>query len=157
MEERKTIFDYLGQVFTIFGFSILVLIVMCTMVGEDAKGYSTLFDLGAEGLTIATMLQFLLAAVTNTLLRILFFTDIVIKKMSLAVRTGCMFGSVIFSILIFNMLFGWFPISDWLAWLSFFVCFGVCTITATRISIVKEKLENRKLEEALQKAKSGLQ
>lgn len=156
MEERKTFFDYLGQVFTIFGFSILALIVICTLVGEATKGYSTMFALGAEGLTIATMLQFLLEAVIITALRFVFFTDTLIKKMSLAVRTCCMFGLVLLFIIISSMLFGWFPVNEWAAWVSFFVSFGLCTFIATRVTMWKQKMEDRKLEEALQKAKSGL-
>ena len=48
MEERKTIFDYMGQIFIIYGFSILTLNIFCILVGEDAQKVSTIYSLGRE-------------------------------------------------------------------------------------------------------------
>ena len=63
MEERKTIFDYLGQVFTIYGISIALMCVFCVLFGDGAKDFSSLFALGKEGLSTATMAQFLVISV----------------------------------------------------------------------------------------------
>ena len=38
MEERKTVFDYMGQILMIFGFTILILLVFSLLFGESAKG-----------------------------------------------------------------------------------------------------------------------
>ena len=72
MEEQKTIFDYLGQVMITFGFSVAVMNVLCLLVGEEAREVSTIYSLGKEGLSVATMLQFLVVAVCITGLRVLF-------------------------------------------------------------------------------------
>lgn len=46
MKDNNTIFDYLMQVMTVFGFSLLVLNLFCIFVGDAAKGYSAMFALG---------------------------------------------------------------------------------------------------------------
>ena len=70
MEEQKTIFDYLGQVMITFGFSVAVMNVLCLLVGEEAREISTIYSLGKEGLSVATMLQFLVVACVCFFLRI---------------------------------------------------------------------------------------
>lgn len=154
MEQRKTIFDYIGQVFTIFGVTILIINLFCVMFGENARQYSTMFALGDAGITVSTMLQFLMVSILITVLRYIFFTDGVIKRLSLAARTGGMFIAVFLTIIIFTLLFDWFPIDMWQAWVGFFVSFGICVITSTLITLVKERMENKRLEEALLRAQN---
>lgn len=119
MEEQKTIFDYLGQVMITFGFSVAVMNVLCLLVGEEAREVSTIYSLGKEGLSVATMLQFLVVAVCITGLRVLFFTDRIIRQMSITVRTVCMLSAVVVVIVIFTVLFGWFPVDMWESWAAF--------------------------------------
>ena len=154
MEQRKTIFDYIGQVFTIFGVTILLINLFCVMFGENARQYSTMFALGDAGITVSTMLQFLMVSILITVLRYIFFTDGVIKRLSLAARTGGMFIAVFLTIISCTLLFDWFPIDMWQAWVGFFVSFGICGITSTLITLVKERMENRRLEQALLRAQN---
>ena len=154
MEERKTIFDYMGQIFITYGFSILTLNIFCILVGEDAQDVSTIYSLGREGLSVATMLQFLGVAVCITGLRMFFFTDRVIKKMSVAARSACMLTSIVALIALFATVFGWFPVTMWQAWAGFFITFGMCFVGSLGLMTLKEKTENRKMEEALQKLKA---
>ena len=37
MEERKTLFDYMGQVFMIFGITMLILSFLDMIFGDNAK------------------------------------------------------------------------------------------------------------------------
>ena len=83
------------------------------------------------------------------------FTDGIIKGMSGMVRVILMFSGVIISIVIFIIAFGWFQIDDELAWLLFFVNFFICTIVSVSISSIRNRIENRKLDEALQRLKRG--
>ena len=55
MEKRRTLFDYLGQVFMLFGWIIFILNIFCRIFGESARGYSTMFVLGNEGLSVDIM------------------------------------------------------------------------------------------------------
>lgn len=155
MKRNETVFDYVGQIFQIFGFTIVCLCVLCVLFGEDAKEISTLFVLGKNGLSIVTMLQFLLTSAIIVTLRFVFFTDGLIKKLPLAVRAACMLVLILLLIILFSVWFGWFPVNMWQPWVMFFICFGISAGASIIISILKEKVENRKMEEALQRLKQG--
>lgn len=153
MEEKKTIFDYVTMTFSIFGFSIAWLNFFSFLFGEEAKEISSMFSLGSNGLSIATMMQFLGVAVITTFIRYIFFTDIIIKKMPIVGRTACMVLSEISTIVVFVLCFDWFPTDMWLPWVMFIMCFGLCFVVSTIVTMWKEKMENRKMEEALAKLK----
>lgn len=153
MEERKDIFAYIGQVFQIFGFTVSVLCLFCLLFGEGAKEFSTMFALGAEGLTVATLLQFLGVAVCITALRFVFFTDAIIKRLSVAVRMVCMFLSTLLMMIVFVIACGWFPTDMWEPWAMFILCFGISTGVSTAVAMFKERLENRRMEAALKRLK----
>lgn len=153
MEKKKTIFDYVGQVIVIFGITTLILNVFCILFGESAKEISTLFTMGSNGISVSTSFQFLLVSIIVVALRFLLFTDNIIKNMSLPVRTGSMYVAIILTILIMNWLFGWFPTDMWQAWLGFILSFAVCSVVSTITVLVKDKLENDKMQDALNKFK----
>ena len=50
---------------------------------------------------------------------------------------------------IFVILFDWFPIDDLSAWAGFALSFAACTAASVAISRLKEKTENKKMEQAL--------
>ena len=52
-------------------------------------------------------------------------------------------------------LFGWFPVNDPKCWVAFFISFGICLLISALLSIKKEQMENRQLEEALRKVKES--
>lgn len=153
METKKTAFDYIGQVFLIFGITILILNVFCILFGESAKDFSTMFALGSAGLSVYTMLQFLGVAVCIVFLRFLFFTDVVIKKMPIVIRTVSMVMAVVIVIVVFIFAFGWFPVDMWQPWVMFLLCFGISFAISMLVTTLKERMENRKMEEALERIK----
>lgn len=153
MKKGANIFDYLGQIFMVFGYSVLTLNIFCLLFGESAKGFSTIFSLGGEGLGIATLLEFFLLCAVIVTLRFLLFTDGWIRNLSIPARTTLMFGLVILAIILFVILFGWFPVDYAPAWIGFFLCFGISAGVSTAIAAAKERLENKKMEEALERLK----
>ena len=64
-----------------------------------------------------------------------------------------MFGIVIIVVGIFATIFKWFPVTMPLPWIMFFVCFFVCTVISIIITMFKEKSENKKMEDALERLK----
>ena len=46
MEEKKTIFNYIGQAFATFGIIVTLFIAFSLIIGESSGEYSTLFVLG---------------------------------------------------------------------------------------------------------------
>lgn len=151
MEEKKTIFDYVAQVLAILGSMILFMTISCLLFGEDAKEISSLFVLGKKGISVEIIVQLLGISILVVLFRILFFTDIIIKKMPIVVRMVCLLLMIIVTIVVFVVVFQWFPVNMWQPWAMFSVCFGVSFSVSLAVMILKEKMENEKMEEALKK------
>lgn len=153
MDEKKTIFNYLAQVMIVFGFAMLVMNIFCLVFGDSAKDFSSMFELGNQGVPAKTAFQFLLISALIIGLRIIFFTDVLIKKMPIWLRTICILVSVVIIIAAFIIVFHWFPVDMWLPWVLFFVCFGISFLGSCFIMTIKEKAENRQMEEALRRLK----
>ena len=153
MDNKPTILDYLSQVFMIFGITVLALNVFCLLFGNSAQDFSAIFSLGGAGLSVRTMLQFLLAIAITIVLRYVFMTDLIIKKMPLAARIIAVFAAAFLNIVIFIVLCGWFPLDNLTAWIMFLISFAISCAASTAISTFKEKTENRILEEALNRLK----
>lgn len=153
MKERRTIFDYMTQVLVIFGFSMLALNIFCLLFGESAREFSSIFRLGRQGISVETAFQYLGVSALIAGARYLFFTDMIIRKMAIWLRTVCMLGTVILIISVCIVLLGWFPPDMWQPWVLFFVCFGISFLGSYIVMILKEKEENRKLNEALDRLK----
>lgn len=155
MEKKNSIFDLLGQMVFIFGVTVICLSVFVILFGADAEGMSTIFSIGDKGLAVATLGQFLLMSVVITLLRFVFFTDCIIKGGSLLARTICMFVAVVIMIGTFAAWFGWFPVNELKSWVMFFVSFFVCSSVSVTLSVWKERKENDRMQEALERMKKG--
>lgn len=153
MEEKKTIFDYLAQVITIFGFTMLILNIFCLAFGNSAKNSSTMFELGNQGVPVKIAFQFLCVSALLTGVRFVFFTDVIIKKMPIWLRTICMLIFAVTIIAIFIVIFHWFPINMWQPWAMFLICFGLSFLGSYFVIIVKEKVENKRMEQALRRLK----
>ena len=153
MEKEKTIFDYLGQVFIVFGITTVILNILSLIFGDSAKEVSTMFALGNDGISVSISFQFLLVSIIVVILRFLCFTDKVIKNMPMWLRIGVMYAGIIFMIVVMNLIFGWFPADAWEGWLGFVICFAACSMISTVTVLVKEKLEEQKMQDALNKIK----
>lgn len=153
MEKKKNIFEFLAQVFVVFGITVAVLNVFSLLFGESAQGYSAIFALGNRGIPLEITAQFFCVSVLIAFFRSLFFTDTFIKRMSIALRTVLMVISSIAVIVGFIVCFDWFPANTAKPWIMFFACFGVCFVLSFGVTLLKERLENRQMEEALKKLK----
>lgn len=151
MIKRNSILDYLMSVMMIYSISVISLLLFAVLFGEDAKEMSTIFQLGNQGLAVETMLQFLILAFLVAGGRWFFFSDKIIKNMSIAFRSVLMFLSVIISTAVFIYVFQWFPVNMALPWLMFFLNFALYSTVAVILSVWKEKNENKKMQEALER------
>lgn len=153
MEEKRTVFDYLEQVLIIFGFAMLTLNVFCLVFGNSAKEFSAMFALGDRGIPAPIVFQFLVVAALLVGVRFLFFTDILIKKMPVWLRTVCMLTVIVMIIAAFVIAFDWFPVNMWQPWAMFFICFILSFLGSYLVMIVRAKVENDRMDEALQRLK----
>lgn len=155
MEEKKTFVDYVGQTMSLFGITVVMMSALAILFGEEAQGLSSMFQFGAEGLAISTMAQFFVITVVTTFLRFLFFTEGIIKRGSGLFRTIGMLLGIIAVIVIFVLVFGWFPAEMWQAWIAFAICFAVCFSSSLLIMLWKTNQENKKMEEGLARYRAG--
>ena len=153
MDKNFSLLKYLSQVFMIYGITTGLLNIFCILFGTSAYGLSTIFSLGNAGVSVATSFQFLLAVAVIVGLKLIFTTDILIKKMPIAARIIVMFAGAFATILVFIFAFDWFPADMPIAWIMFIVCFVISCSVSTAISVLAEKQENRRLEEALKRYK----
>ncbi|MCM1335040.1 MAG: hypothetical protein NC084_06010 [Bacteroides sp.] len=153
MDKNFSIFKFLSQVFMIYGITTVLLNIFCILFGASARDFSTIFSLGRSGVGVATSFEFLGAIAAVIALRVVFMTDKLIKKMPLAARIVALFASAFAVILIFIFAFRWFPADLLLAWVMFIVCFAVSCAISTGVSVLAERHENKRLEEALRQYK----
>jgi hypothetical protein len=153
MDDNKNIFDYIKQLFTSFGIVVLLFIVINLIIGDDAGSVSSLFALGAKGLSTATLLQLLILVLIITAAQNIFLSDLVIKNMALVVRNILFFATIMAAITIFAVVFGWFPLNNVAAWIGFIVSFAVCTVISSIIMRLEENAENKKMQDALNRLK----
>ena len=109
MDDRKTIFDYIKQLFTTYGIMVVIFIVTNLIIGNEARSLSTLFALGSAGLSTATLLQLFFLAAIITVAQNIFLSDILIKNLALIVRNILFFVTVMAASTLFIVFFGWFP------------------------------------------------
>lgn len=153
MIRKSSVFDYLANVMFVYGIAIISLCLFCVLFGEDAAEVSSMFRLGSAGISIDTLMQFLLFAVILSGLRWLFFTDRIIRNLSIAFRTIWMFVCIIVLMGVFAAVFQWFPVDMAMPWVMFFVCFFIYASVSVGVSVLKEKSDNKKMQEALERLK----
>ncbi len=151
MEEKKTIFYYIRQAFATYGIIVLVFVVFNILLGDVAGDYSALFALGQDGMSIPVLLELLLLAIMITFAQVLFLTDKWIVNMSMIIRYVLFFGTVMIVMIVMIIVFNWIPIGDMYAWGGFVISYTVSMITSALLTRLKERTENSKMQEALDK------
>ena len=151
MEEKKTVFYYLRQTFATYGFIVLAFIIMGIVIGEKTKGYADLFSMGNAGMSMPILLELLLLAVVITLAQVAFLTDTWIMNMSMVLRNVLFFVSVLIVIVLMIVAFDWFPVRDVTAWVGFIISYALSMFISAFITRLKERAENSKMQEALDK------
>lgn len=155
MEDRKTIFTYIGETFATYGIIVFLFVLITAGIGKDAEGYSTFFTFGNRAMSLHTLLQLLGLAVVISVCRNVLFDDRWIRSMSMLARNVLFFLIITITIVLFVILFGWFPINDMKAWIGFFISFAVSSTVAVVLSRIRERAENDKMNRALEKYNGG--
>lgn len=137
----------------IWGVCILSLCVFSLSFGASVAEYSSMFQLGSTGLSISTILQFLFFSFMINTFKVIFFSDIFIKNLSTAVRYIMMFICIIICASIFITVFKWFPVYNIKPWIIFILCFSVFASVSILVSCIKEKIDNKNMQEALERMK----
>ena len=97
------------------------------------------------------LMELLLLAVIIPLAQVVFLTDTWIMNMSMMIRNVLFFVSVLIVIVFMIVAFNWFPTRDMTAWLGFIISYALSMIISVLITRLKERAENTKMQEALDK------
>lgn len=156
MEEKKNIIDYLEQVFSIFGITMVAMMLFAKVFGDETAGISTMFQLGSRGVPLSIMMQFLGVSAFTVAVNYLLLTDAIIKNLSLTLRYIFMQLSIVAIIVVFIIIFKWFPLNMWQPWLMFLLSFAISFGGSILLMTYKEKMENKKMQEGLNRLKEQL-
>lgn len=140
----------------IFGITVTMLIGITFFLGSIQNSGNAMFVLGIEGLSITLLLQFLFISFINIGLQYLFYSDWFIKEGSHRFRTALKLVSILLVMSLLIHLFNWFPENYWLPWLLFVGFFIISSIVSILVITWKEKLENKQMEEGLNRFKNKL-
>ena len=151
MDDKKTIFNYISRAFAIFGIIVAIFMIFSLIIGSSTEGYSSLFRLGKEGLSMSTLAELLLLSGFITIVQEAFLTDRFIRNMSIVKRYILFFLSVMIVTVIMIVAFVWFPINDIRAWVYFFICYVLSCVISVVITKLKERAEDNRMQEALEK------
>ncbi len=147
------VFKSINQVLILFSIDILILTLLSELVGNDAQSQSTIYQYGAGGLATTTILQFLLSSVTIVLLRLLFYSEKFFIKLNTLQRTILMLISILLTHILYIILFGWFSLNNYFAWIAFFVLFAGGFTLGLLIMVLKTRLNNSQYDKLLSKYK----
>ena len=153
MEDKKTIFNYISQLFAIYGIVIAIFVAINLIIGNEAGSVSTLFALGSTGLSTKTLIELFVLVVIVTIDDNVFHTDLLIKNMSLIVRNILFFAVILVTIIVFAVVFGWLPLDNIGSWIGFIVSFLVCSVFSAFLMRLEENAENKKMQDALNRLK----
>ena len=151
MEEKKSIFNYISQTFATYGIMVTIFMVFSLFIGKSTAGVSSLFVLGKDGLTLATLSELLLLAIIITVAQNIFLTDLFIKNMSIIVRNILFLVTVLVVIITMIFVFSWFPVGNVSAWIGFIICYLISMGASILVIRLKENTENKRMQNALEK------
>jgi len=150
MDYRKqTKYNFIAQVLMLFAVDVIFLIIISAFFGEGAKHISKLYVLGSKGLSTLTLLQFLLSSVVVIFFKTLFFSDRYFKKMLALWRTILMLFFILSSMIVFIIVFDWFPLNNAQGWAGFIICFVVGFFGSISFMIIKTKIASKKYDQLL--------
>ncbi len=148
-ENNSLIVSFFKNLLLTFGAAVIAISVVGWFSGGSTMEGSGLLSLGRLGLSYPALLQVFLFSALQAGLSILFLSNLVFKEMMLLWRIVLLFTlSFLFTILL-SILFQWFPIESWEAWLSFILSVSLCFGLGILAMLLKTKLEDRKYQKLL--------
>lgn len=128
-----------------YAVTILAVLLTGRMFGEGAKKFSTMYQLGNQGLAFETLMQLLVSSAAISFVFGLQF----IKKLMFVWRSVVVVTLVTAIVIFCAWIFKWFPMKDAYAWAGFLISYGLCTLLSTAIVLIQLKLKKKKYEKLL--------
>jgi len=155
MKRKGAMRESLVRVMCAYGVVVFVLLILSTLIGEEAKEYSTLFALGDEGLENEMLARLVMVIVIIEGGYRLLFSDPLMNTISAAVR-WCILGFLTtLTIFIYARMEGWFPLDNLQSWGFFFAFIAFLLFVCAYSMAWKTDRENKEMEEALKRLKEA--
>lgn len=148
-EDKISIYNFVTKVLVIFCVMVFFQTVVGYLIGNEVKIYSTMYQLGREGIAYETLLQYFLSAIITTCLNIFFFSDKILVNISAFWRTVIMLIIQLIIVIGFIYCFNWFPVDNLLAWGTFLVIFAGSVVISLLVMELKSRSDSRKYDNLL--------
>ena len=109
---------------------------------------------GMEGMPISMMIQLLIICIIASILQMIAFTDIFIKKLVYTKRLAIFMFPFLVVITAFAVKYNWFPIENIGSWILFIGIFVTCFIVSTILFEIHFKITGDKYTGILNEYKS---
>ena len=147
----KDILRFLNQITIAFTITIVTIAMMGCLFGKEIFAISGFYV--EDGLSLTAVLQVLALATLVSLSNIILDKPKVFSHLRIGTLTLLRFCAVLIIIISFILSFHWFPVDHMVAWFSFFVCFGICFITAVCLQLHLCKVKNKEYQQLLENYK----
>jgi len=143
--------------------TIFTLLIICfSLIGYffasgifDIKIFSSIFALEGAGLPYPTILQAAVFAFIMALVSKILFSENIEIKTPILKHIIFMFITFL-TTSVFSIIFDWFPVNNFYAWLLFVPSFFISCFTATALSLLLLKLEDKKYNKLLENYKKQI-
>lgn len=156
MDERANGYGgFFMNVITTFAYSIIAIFVIGAIIGDLGKEAGGLFSLGREGLSYRSIFQVFICSIVIGSLRTLVLSDLVLKKMLFLWRLILLLLLALVGVSFLSVIFRWFPVEEWEAWIAFMLTFTACFIISSAVMITKTRMDDKKYIKLLSEYKAN--
>lgn len=134
---------FLKNISPTFASSILTISIVSWLSGDHVMDFGGPFALGRQGMTYGCIGQLFVISVILSGFSTLLMTDLIFKKAMLLWRAIALLFLTWVTVGSFIVVFGWFPLDMWMAWISFAVSTTALLIGGAAVLILATKLQNR--------------
>jgi hypothetical protein len=135
-----------------FSLTVLVISIAGIVVIQYAAGPKvnlSKFAFNGNGLAYGSILQLAGFSLIMAVWILLFFSERFFKKTWFFWRYLFLFLATLISFLAFTVIFKWFPVDNFLVWLSFILGAAICFGLSCALTVLKLKIEGKKYNKLL--------
>lgn len=147
----KDMLRFLNHITVAFTVTMVTIAFMGLLFKEEIFVISRFYV--KDGISLSAVGQILALTMLVSLSNMILDKPTVLKKLRIWTRILLRMIIVLIIIVVFILLFQWFPVDNTMAWFSFFLCFGVCFITAVSLSLYLHKVRNKEYQQLLEEYK----
>ena len=155
----EAIKNFIKNVALIFSVNVITVGIVGNILGDSGIGSSSLFQLGALGLSYSTLCQQFLASFTIASTSYILGNENLIKKLTVATRIAIILISNFVIIAGFILVFKWIESAEILGWICYIISFIITSAVSAYFVLEKNRREmieyNKCLSHYKEKSKRG--